>query len=336
MATSMENPRYKQEDEYDYDEYYEGYPEPGLTSVGLPPAQLALIIGVNAVISLVISISVVLLAGRQSTPVEVPVLAGENGQATGVEVGGDSLDELAAPDESIQGELSPESTPVESVNYVVQDGDTLSSIADKFSVPLFDLMLANGLTDENFIQSGQSLVIPVGGLPTATPTFTPQPIPTETPLPFDPPTPLPADAAVPKEPAATVGPSPTPTETPTITPTPLPTSTPPAVDEINVVVSEINGAGDLSRETITILNQGPGTSLKNWKLEGSPLAIFEFPDIFLFSGGSIRVHTASGENTASDLYLGQSEPAWEPGGVIILTDAQNSEISRFNIPDDGE
>ena len=334
----MDDPKYNQdyEYEYDYDDDYEDYPPSDVTSVGLPVSQLALIIGVNAVVSLIISISVVLIAGRQSSaPTEGTVVAGTDETAVSVEANDLALAENASEPETVQQQISPDSTPVDVVNYEVQPGDTLSLIAGKFSVPLFDLMVTNGLTDEDFIQSGQTLVIPVGGLPTATPTFTPQPLPTETPLPFDPPTPLPTNAAVPQEPAATVGPSPTPTDTPPASPTPVPTSTPAPIEEINVAVSEVVGAGDLTRETIVILNQGAGTSLKNWKLEGSPLAIFEFPDIFLFSGGSIRVHTAAGENTASDLYLSQGEPAWQPGGTIILTDDADSEISRFTIPQSG-
>ena len=60
----MDDLSYDQE----YDNEYDDYRDPGLTSVGLPPGQLALIIGVNAVISLVISIAVVLIANRQVLP----------------------------------------------------------------------------------------------------------------------------------------------------------------------------------------------------------------------------------------------------------------------------
>ena len=68
----MDEPKLDQE--YEYDDYQEA----GLTSVGLPPSQLALIIGVNAVISLVISIAVVLLANRQVLPGDVATSAAES------------------------------------------------------------------------------------------------------------------------------------------------------------------------------------------------------------------------------------------------------------------
>jgi LysM repeat protein len=331
----MDEPRYNQD--YDYDDYPD-YRQRGLTSVGLPPGQLALIIGVNAVISLVISIAVVLIASRQALPGDVATPSNQSDGAAAASVepeGGSPPADVAGTEE----EAAVTSVPPQPSTYLVQSGDTLSAIAERFGVPLPDLMAVNGLTNQDFIQVGQELIIPVNGVPLPTPTFTAVPVPTDTPLPFDPPTPLPTDASVPPEPAATVGPSATPSLTPTSSPTPrgptptvLPTFTAPPFDEINVVVSEITGAGDLFQETLVILNQGAGTSLNGWKLEGSPLGVITFPDIFLFSGGSIRIHTVAGENTASDLYLNQGEAAWPPGTTIILSNASSAEISRFTVP----
>ena len=44
--------------------------------------------------------------------------------------------------------------------YIVQPGDSLSSIAVRFSVSLADLMSANNITDPNQLDAGQQLVIP--------------------------------------------------------------------------------------------------------------------------------------------------------------------------------
>lgn len=326
----MDESRYN----YDYDDDYPDHRQRGLTSVGLPPGQLALIIGVNAVISLVISVVVVLIAGRPALPGDVatPAARAEGAAATSPEPASGS-----PPAAGGSVEASATAPPTRPSTYLVEAGDTLGAIADRFGVSLSDLMTVNGLTNQDFIQVGQQLVIPTSGASLPTPTFTAMPIPTDTPLPFDPPTPLPADAAVPPEPAATVGPTSTPTPSPSPTqqrptPTVLPTFTPPPFDEIKVVISEVNSPGDLFQETLVILNQGAGTSLKDWKLEGSPLGVVTFPDIILFSGGSIRIHTVAGENTASDLYLNQGESAWPPGTTIILSNANNAEISRFTVP----
>lgn len=44
--------------------------------------------------------------------------------------------------------------------YIVQPGDNLSSIAERFSVNLTDLMSANNITDPNQVDVGQQLIIP--------------------------------------------------------------------------------------------------------------------------------------------------------------------------------
>lgn len=53
---------------------------------------------------------------------------------------------------------SPESQ--ESAIYIVQSGDTLSSIALRFGIPSDELQTANGITDPNSLDIGQRLVIP--------------------------------------------------------------------------------------------------------------------------------------------------------------------------------
>ena len=44
--------------------------------------------------------------------------------------------------------------------YIVQSGDTLSSIASRFNISLTDLMNANSIVDPNLLSAGQELVIP--------------------------------------------------------------------------------------------------------------------------------------------------------------------------------
>ena len=44
--------------------------------------------------------------------------------------------------------------------YIVQPGDTLSSIASRFNISIPELMDANGLSDPNLLSAGQELIIP--------------------------------------------------------------------------------------------------------------------------------------------------------------------------------
>jgi len=45
--------------------------------------------------------------------------------------------------------------------YIVQEGDTLTSIAKKFNVPLFELARINGLENTYFLPVGSRLQIPI-------------------------------------------------------------------------------------------------------------------------------------------------------------------------------
>ncbi len=51
-------------------------------------------------------------------------------------------------------------TPTPAGLYVVQQGDTLSGLAEDFGTTVEEIMAANGLTDPNAIQAGQTLIIP--------------------------------------------------------------------------------------------------------------------------------------------------------------------------------
>ncbi len=58
------------------------------------------------------------------------------------------------------------------VDYTVQAGDSLGSIADKFNSTIDDIIAENGITNPNELFVGQQLVIPVN-MVTPTPTFPP-------------------------------------------------------------------------------------------------------------------------------------------------------------------
>ncbi len=66
------------------------------------------------------------------------------------------------------------------IRYVVQYGDSLSSIAARYRVSLRDLARLNRIVNPNLIFAGTVLLIPTGALPTPTPTAT-RPAPTRVP-----------------------------------------------------------------------------------------------------------------------------------------------------------
>jgi LysM repeat protein len=302
--------------------------------------QVAFIIGINAILSLIISLVVVIIAGRgvaawpevtvspeaalsQTEPAPVAEVGGETSQAqpppSNVVVS--PTRETIPTTQPAADDVLPTATPVEPTVYIVQAGDTLTSIARKFDVSLEDLMLANGITDPDYVLLGQELLIPIGGLPQVTPTFTPVPVPTDTPLPFNPPTPLPSGATPPPEPAATVGP----------TPTAVPTLTSASLGEIRLVLQVLN-PGDLASEMVQVVNQGPFVRLAGWTLSDEDGNVYTFPDFSLWGGGAVNVHTASGSNTTTDLYWGQPNVVWDADEVATLKDAEGTVIATYMVP----
>jgi len=76
---------------------------------------------------------------------------------------------------------TPVALPV-TITHVVQPGETLSGIAERYGVPIERIMEANGIEDPSLVQEEQELVIPLG-TPTPTPTPTATPGSTATPTP---------------------------------------------------------------------------------------------------------------------------------------------------------
>ena len=139
--------------------------------------QLALVIILNAVISLTIAVAVVWVVEQRrpdpetvaalATPIMAPVVAPT---FTATPAG-------AASPPPAQEQTTPIATPAPGAEeiHVVQSGDSLLAIADRYGVSMQAIMDANNLTNPDFVFSGQRLVIPRVD---AAPTAAPQPSPT--------------------------------------------------------------------------------------------------------------------------------------------------------------
>lgn len=160
--------------------------------------QLAFIILFNAIVSLVVALLVVwAVEARRPDP---EALAINNvpavGQpvSTGLPVTDNTPAEnvpptAAAPPDA--GSTDPAGAPNETAVpaeptalgeqeiYIVAAGDSLSSIADRFGIPVSTIVEVNKLTDPNFVFSGQRLVIPVAGTGGATATLVATPTPAQ-------------------------------------------------------------------------------------------------------------------------------------------------------------
>ncbi|MCB9419356.1 MAG: lamin tail domain-containing protein [Ardenticatenaceae bacterium] len=181
------------------------------------------------------------------------------------------------------------------VIHVVKAGDTLGNLSTFYDVSLEDLMAANNLTDPNILSVGQELIIPIGGLATATP--------------------------IPTEPAADILPSPIPTEEL-------------VSGEVNVVITTVTGVGSLTEEAVQIANFGSGQiALQGWELADENGHVFKFGQVTLFGdGAAIQVHTEAGQNGPADQYWGLETAVWESGEHALLRGADGNTQSTFIIP----
>jgi LysM repeat protein len=123
-------------------------------------SQVVALFVANALLSLVVSLTVVLIAVRSLRATLLESVALPEPTAA-----------LAEQPEPTSTELEP--TPLAVATYIVKSGDSLSGIAYRHGVSLDALMKANNLTDPDYIMVGQSLVIPG-------PAVTPEPTPTAT------------------------------------------------------------------------------------------------------------------------------------------------------------
>lgn len=283
----------------------------------LPPRTLWIILGANALISTIISLLVVLIIGPW-------VFTGTLNSFTTPEAAQPDS-QPAQPLSSGGGALQPPATftpTAQPQSYLVQVGDTLSLIAEQFGISQETLMAANNLPNPDYLQVGQTLFIPAGNAVDALPTETPPLQSTETALPFEPPSATNNTVT----PIADISPTATPTFTP------IPSATAPPLDEVTVEINSVLGYGQLEDEVITLSNLGPGVKLYGWQLAGSALGDYQFPNLFLWNGGSVRLHSMAGTNTPTDLYWGQPEAAWFSGDTIVLKNPDGETMAEYTIP----
>jgi LysM repeat protein len=253
-------------------------------------------IAVNVVVSAVIVLTVLFIWERTRTSAPADPTPTPGSPAPEEAISSPTALSVASPTAgpNIQGEASPGP-----LLYTVQEGDTLGAIAHNYEVRLEDLMAANGIVDPNVLHVGQTLIIPVAL--SATPT-----------------TALPAEAA--SEPSPTGVSLPTPLSTLTPTGPPL------------IEIAQVLGSGDFAAEVVTVRNRGGGTSLEEWTLSGPEGNAFTFPALTLYTDAQVRVHSAAGSSTPSDLYWGRAAPAWAGGTLITLRDAAGHVVDTYIVP----
>ena len=249
----------------------------------------------NIIVSAVVVLSILFWWDSRNggSVVATPTTAG-----SGLDVG-DALvtpNIAAPPSGTAAAEAAPQETTGngDEVIHTVQSGDTLNRISQQYDVSIDDIMAANGLTDPNVISVGQQLVIPVGGLPTAT-----VPAPTEI---AALPSPIPTEAVV--------------------------------TGQGEIAIAAITDPGALETEAVQIVNNGAELqSLQGWKLRDEDGHVYTFGDVGIFGeGAGILLHSRAGANSALELFWGLDEPAWRSGETLTLWNAAEQVVATFVVP----
>lgn len=193
-------------------------------------------------------------------------------------------------------EIQPEEPAAGDLEYIVQAGDTLGSIAQRFDLTVAEIMEANELTDPDRLDVGQVLIIPgKRNEPASSPTLPPA--------------------------------------EPTSTSLPVPSLTPTPAGEARVAIVSAFGVGDLDSERLRLERSGPGElSLSGWLIEDEDGNVFTFPQLILFAGGAIDLYTKPGQATAVALYWGLNRAVWSPGEQVTLRDDQGQVHATYLIP----
>ena len=98
-------------------------------------------------------------------------------------------------------------------------------------------------------------------------------------------------------------------------------------------VLSVTGAGVLASEFVTIQKNGDTALLMTgWTLKDNQGSIFTFPQLTLYPGGTVQIHSGPGNDNAADLYWRLSAPVWKSGALVALYDTQNIARSFYRVP----
>jgi LysM repeat protein len=99
-----------------------------------------------------------------------------------------------------------------------------------------------------------------------------------------------------------------------------------------IEIGQVLGSGNLANEVVIVRNRGGVASLEGWTLAAVDGDTFTFPALTLFMDVQVRVHSAEGNSTPSDLYWGRTEPAWTGGELLTLRNAAGNVVDTYIVP----
>lgn len=263
--------------------------------------QLAFIILLNAVVSLVVASCVMWVVEQRRPDLEelaavfTPAAQSGSVQTTGAIRSGVANDNtgnttnntgVAQPVELAPSEpqLVPNNNAAGGNTYVVQAGDSLTGIANQFGLTIEQLLDINNLDNPDFVFVGQQLILPAN-------------VTTQQPQ---------RQTTANNQPSRAINGS--------------------------LQITEVGGIGSLASEIAVVVNESDAPfNLQGWTLgrEGGP--IYTFGNLPIFPGGSVRIHSKTGSDTSIDLHWGQPGPVWGSGSVARLVNVRGELVHTFTV-----
>jgi LysM repeat protein len=255
----------------------------------------------NVLVSACVTLAILMIWDRTQKPTAAPLLRTPTAPAISLALSPSAaVPGAQTPVQPSVPAATPTLTPIpinldNVIEYQVEEGDTLGTIAERYEVSIPAIMAVNQLSDENSLPVGMVLYIPV------------------TPM-AEPPTATATPTRIPASPGGTISPT-----------------NPP--QEARLIINAVIGPGDLASEHVFITRTGDGElPLANWKLKDEDGNVFIFPQLQLYKDGAVNVWTTSGANTVVDLYWGLSSAVWSSGEKVTLVDSEGKERATYTVP----
>jgi hypothetical protein len=113
--------------------------------------------------------------------------------------------------------------------------------------------------------------------------------------------------------------------------TPTDTTTASATGQGKVRIGSVLFPGQHQRESVVIANDSNvDVVLTGWVLASSRNISYTFGNVTLFRSNFISLHTVSGTDVPTDLFWDRSEPAWQIGDVLTLSN-QGQVITTYTV-----
>ncbi|MCJ7733814.1 MAG: lamin tail domain-containing protein [Anaerolineales bacterium] len=117
------------------------------------------------------------------------------------------------------------------------------------------------------------------------------------------------------------------------------------VDEpsnLQIEIGEVGGVGNLATEYVLLTRPGSDAadtiSLQNWSIKDENNNVYVIleqsgvANLDLHGQGAVNIYTKAGDSNPIELYLGLSDPIWEPGETVTLIDPNGEVHDTYLIP----